>query len=147
MIKQSTLSRGDLGGAGQICACRVWRDPVWFGGACTQGQCEDHTRQVTPNQEEEGWHVCEPECGKLLQVRHHSACVCPWMVEAPSSWSRQETAPFYLQEQVPDEAPYYEIDEGQTLARLSSSVFKKGGFLFFCHPLSVFASACARLRS
>ena len=38
-------------------------------------------------------------------------------------WARQETAPFCLQVHLPDEAPNYEIDKGQPLARLSTSVF------------------------
>ena len=124
-IEPSGLSRADRGGAGQICVCRVWRAPVWIGGTCTQGQCEDRTRQLTPTQEEEGWHVREPAWGKLLQVKRHSACVCTWMVEAPSSRVQQAPAPFRLQVHVPDEAPQHQITEGQPLARLSTSVFNK----------------------
>ena len=52
------------------------------------------------------------EFGKLLQGKLDSACMCTWMVEAPSSRARQEMAPFCLQVHVPNEAPHYEIDEG-----------------------------------
>ena len=81
------------------------------------------------------------ECGKLLQVKllqRDSTCVCTWMVEARSSRARQETAPFCLQVHVQDEAPHYEIDEGQPLARLSTSALKRGVYF----RLSPFVCVC-----
>ena len=79
------------------------------------------------------------EFGKQLHGKRDSACVCTWMVEAPSSQARQESAPFCLHVHVPDEAPEHQIDEGQPLAGLSTSLFKERGF-YFC--LSPFVCVC-----